>query len=125
MENILCDRNTEVIGEAIVKWLSIILILVYKMENYSYIYAIIEILLEKYYLFDNDLSKEEEEEELNNELFKYTQKEWKGNIRFDSLSFLSVSFSNDTRMKREGNMIICNENSWESFIFDYKMKEVY
>lgn len=66
---------------------------------------------------EEEQRKIEEEKKKNVEFQKF--------IPITSLSSFSVSFSDNRKIKREGNLIIHNgNNNWESCILDKEMKKV-
>lgn len=105
-------------------WLYVVFVMLGKNDLF-YVYSIMKVILEKYCLFDNDQDNEEKEG-LKEKLVELTDMKLNVHIPITSLSSLSLSFSNNTLMKRQENMIILIEDETiENCIFNVEMKTVY
>lgn len=128
MESWLKTRKNEIIDENLTEeirlWLLIILIFL-KNIKIDYVYSVIEILLEKYDLFEGDLSVDKSDK-LKKELLTYIYKDWIEYIRSDNLSTLSLTISNHKTININGNMIYFYAYyNPEYCIFNKEMNKVY
>lgn len=89
-----------------------------------YVGLTMRMILEKYDLVDNDLS-DTQMEKLKEELSEYVGTEINIYLPFTSLSSLSLSFSDNSEIMNEGNLITHKDGDGiETCIFDKELKKV-
>lgn len=128
MESFLKTRKNEIITEKITEerrlWLLIIFLFLKDIEI-DYVYSVVEILLEKYCLFEGNLSVEKVDE-LKEELSLYINKDCITYVRSDNLSSLSLTISNPKRIRIDKNMIyFFAYYNPEYCLFNKEMNKVY
>lgn len=117
-------RKSEAVEKTLLNLLLNIIFVFLCKSDEQYIYLIIKKMIEKYYLFDNDMSFERIKG-LKEEFYEYIDEECINYLNIHVLSFINLSFSQYRKIHNVGNCIVKEKyDGFESCTFDREMKNV-
>lgn len=124
METFKNYRKSEAVEKTLLNLLLNIIFIFLCKSDEQYIYIIIKKMIEKYYLFDNDMSYERIKR-LKEEFYEYIYVKYIKYLNNHVLSFISLSFSQYGKIRNVGNCIVKEKfDRLESCTFDREMKYV-